>query len=163
MTTPKKALGQHWLQDQTSLEAMCTAAEVESTDTVLEIGPGLGALTELLVSKAKRVVAVEFDQHLATQLPQQVKTGNLEVVHQDILRFDLSSLPSDYKVVANIPYYLTSHLLRVLSESPNPPRLMALLVQKEVAQRVCAQPGAMSLLSVSVQFYYQAKLGRLVP
>lgn len=160
---PKKSLGQHWLEDLTSLEAMCAAAEVSGADTVLEIGPGLGTLTQLLVERAREVVAIEFDERLAVELPSRVLSENLSVVQGDVLKFDLTSLPPDYKVVANIPYYLTSNLLRVLLESQNPPACLALLVQKEVAERVAAAPGAMSLLSVSVQFYCDVSLGPVVP
>lgn len=165
MTMPetKKSLGQHWLQDDASLDAMVEAADVQAGDTVLEIGPGPGTLTAKLVGRAKKVIAVEFDAVLARDLPARVKADNLEVVQQDILRFDTGSLPPDYKVAANIPYYITSNLLRVLCESPNHFSKAALLVQKEVAERVCARPGDMSLLSVSVQFYCDAQLDRLVP
>ena len=159
----KKSLGQHWLYDEASLLAMVEAADITSDDTVLEIGPGLGTLTKKLVTRAKQVVAVEFDPVLANDLPHLVKADNLHVVQQDILRFDLTTLPPGYKVAANIPYYLTSNLLRVLCESQNPFSVAALLVQKEVAERVCAIPGQMSLLSVSVQFYCQAQLGQMVP
>jgi len=139
------------------------AAGVEANDTVLEIGPGLGTLTELLVGRAGQVIAVEFDEALARQLPQRLPAANLQVIYQDILKLDLTQLPPDYIVVANIPYYLTSNLLRVLSESPNPPRVMSLLVQKEVAERIAAGPGQMSLLAISVQLYYQPKLHQIVP
>lgn len=159
----KKSLGQHWLTDAATLEAMCDAVDVNGTDMILEIGPGLGTLTELLVAKAKRVVAVEFDKKLAEELPTRVPSANLEVVSQDILSFDLTKPPKGYKVVANIPYYLTSNLIRVLSESSNPPERTALLVQKEVAQRVAARPGGMSLLSVSAQYYWEVSLGVMVP
>jgi 16S rRNA (adenine1518-N6/adenine1519-N6)-dimethyltransferase len=159
----KKSLGQHWLHDTDSLNAMLDAAEIGLDDTVLEIGPGPGTLTEELVNAAKQVVAVEFDADLARELPTRVPAKNLTVVHQDILSFDLTSLPAGYKVVANIPYYLTSNLLRVLCESPNHFSNAAILIQKEVAERVCAKPGAMSLLSVSVQFYCEASLDRIVP
>lgn len=161
--TPKKSLGQHWLHDQASLEAMCEAADVTKADTILEIGPGLGTLTSLLVERAKQVVAVELDTILAANLPIRVRAPNLSVVSEDILTFDFTSLPPGYKVVANIPYYLTSNLLRTLSDTPNPPAQVALLVQKEVAERVAAAPGDMSLLSVAVQFYWQVELGREVP
>lgn len=159
----KKSLGQHWLQDEASLDAMLDAAEIGLEDTVLEIGPGPGTLTEELVNGAKQVIAVEFDENLARELPLRVPVDNLQVVNQDILSFDLTTLPPDYKVVANIPYYLTSNLLRVLCESPNHFSKAAILIQKEVAERVCARPGAMSLLSVSVQFYCEASLGLIVP
>jgi 16S rRNA (adenine1518-N6/adenine1519-N6)-dimethyltransferase len=163
MYPTKKSLGQHWLHDEASLQAMCDAVELSADDTVLEIGPGLGTLTKKLVEQAKHAVAVEFDEQLAKHLPTRVPAANLEVVQQDILKFDLGSLPPDYKVAANIPYYLTSNLLRILCESRNHFSVAALLMQKEVAERVCAHPGQMSLLSVSVQFYCEAALGRKVP
>ena len=159
----KKSLGQHWLRDEAILDAMLEAAEVSDGDTVLEIGPGPGTLTAKLVKRAQKVVAVEFDYDLARELPKRVPADNLEVHMQDILRFDLGSLPPDYKVAANIPYYLTSNLLRVLCESANHFSKAAILIQKEVAERVCAKPGDMSLLSVSVQFYCEASLGAVVP
>lgn len=164
----KKSLGQHWLTDANALDYMCKAGEVKEGDTVLEIGPGIGTLTQLLVRKAEKVVAVEFDKSMVTQLegiydklPEQ--RDKIEIVHSDILKFDLTILPPDYKVVANIPYYLTSNLLRTLLESQNPPKVIALLVQKEVAERVAAGPGGMSLLSVSVQYYCEVELGQIVP
>lgn len=157
-----KSLGQHWLRDESALSAMCEAAEVAGSDNVLEIGPGLGTLTELLVSKADTVTAVEFDDNLARQLPDRVKADNLEVVNQDILHFDLGEMPKNYKLVANIPYYLTSNLIRRISESNNPPSIAVILIQKEVAERVVAGPGEMSLLSVTAQFYWKASLGRIV-
>jgi 16S rRNA (adenine1518-N6/adenine1519-N6)-dimethyltransferase len=162
-TAPKKSLGQHWLRDQAALAAMCDAADIRVADTVLEIGPGLGTLTELLIKRARQVVAVEFDEKLAAGLPDRVPADNLQVIPQDILSFDLTSLPPDYKIAANIPYYLTSNLIRVISETPNPPASAAILVQKEVARRAAAQPGDMSLLSVTAQFYWQVSLGREVP
>lgn len=159
----KKSLGQHWLEDDASLQAMCDGVAVGPEDTVLEIGPGPGTLTKKLVAQAKQVVAVEFDGALARMLPSRIHAPNLSVVEQDILRFDLTTLQPDYKVAANIPYYLTSNLLRVLCESANHFSRAALLVQKEVAERVCAAPGDMSILSVSVQFYCEVQLGRVVP
>jgi 16S rRNA (adenine1518-N6/adenine1519-N6)-dimethyltransferase len=163
LPSTNKSLGQHWLQDEFCLDAIVEAAEIDAKDTVLEIGPGPGTLTGKLVEQAKQVIAVEFDRELAAALPGRVPAKNLQVFQQDILSFDLSMLPPDYKVVANIPYYLTSSLLRVLCEAPNHFSRAAILIQKEVAERVCAQPGDMSLLSVSVQFYCQAQLGEVVP
>jgi 16S rRNA (adenine1518-N6/adenine1519-N6)-dimethyltransferase len=159
----KKSLGQHWLYDTASLQAMCDAAKIQPKDVVLEIGPGLGTLTELLVKRASQVIAVEFDDKLARELPGRVKSENLDIVSQDILSFDFTSLPAGYKVVANIPYYLTSNLIRVLSETPNPPSVAVLLIQKEVAERVAASPGQMSILSVTAQVYWETQLGPLVP
>jgi 16S rRNA (adenine1518-N6/adenine1519-N6)-dimethyltransferase len=160
---PKKSLGQHWLHDELSLEAMADVAGVNVGDTVLEIGPGLGTLTKELLARDASVVAVEFDHDLAVALPGRIPHKNLQVIEQDILSFDFTSLPKGYKVAANIPYYLTSNLLRVMCESPNPFDTAALLIQKEVAERVAAKPGDMSLLSVSVQFYCEVQLSVVVP
>lgn len=160
---PRKSLGQHWLDDEASLLDICAAANLGKDDSVLEIGPGPGTLTKLLAKKAGRVIAVELDAKLARELPGRVGSGNLEVISEDILRLDLTGLPSGYKVVANIPYYLTGKLLRVISESPNPPETAVLLLQKEVAERVAAGPGSMSILSVTCQFYWHVSLGRVVP
>lgn len=160
---PNKSLGQHWLTDDFSLHAMLAAADVQPEDTVLEIGPGLGPLTALLVDSADQVIAVEFDELLAAGLAKRVPADNLRVVRQDILRFDLTTLPPDYKVVANIPYYLTSKLVRVLSESSNPPVVAALLVQKEVAERLAAKPGQLSILGVTSQYYWEVSLDIVVP
>lgn len=161
--TPKKSLGQHWLHDRIALEAIAEAAEIKPTDTLLEIGPGLGTLTKYLVREASHVIAVELDEELALRLPEKVGAKNLQVVQADILNFNLETLPASYKVVANIPYYLTSNLIRRLAESINPPSRAVLLVQQEVAERICAEPGQMSLLSVSVQLYYSCRLGVHVP
>ena len=160
---PKKSLGQHWLYDEPTLRAIIDCAEVSPKDTVLEIGPGLGTLTKQLVQRAEHVVAVEFEQELADALPTTVDDHVLDVVHEDILKYDLSALPPGYKVVANIPYYLTSNLIRVLCESLNPFSTAAILIQKEVAERVAAQPGQMSILSVSAQYYCDVSLGPVVP
>lgn len=163
----KKSLGQHWLYDQTALEAMCEAARLDGSDTVLEIGPGLGTLTKLLLERTKAVTAVEFDAQLASTLLNRLEDGplgsKLTVVNQDVLSFDFTKMPVGYKVVANIPYYLTSNLIRVLSESTNPPVSAVLLIQKEVAERVCATPGAMSILSVTAQYFWDAQVGPIVP
>lgn len=161
--TPKKSLGQHWLHDHAALQAVVDAAFVGAEDTVVEIGPGLGTLTQLLVAQAKQVIAVEFDPDLARDLPRRVPSPQLTVHHEDVLKFDFSQLPKGYKVVANIPYYLTSKLVRLLLESNNPPAAASLLVQKEVAERMAAAPGEMSMLGVSVQYYSKATLCQVVP
>jgi 16S rRNA (adenine1518-N6/adenine1519-N6)-dimethyltransferase len=158
MNIPKKSLGQHWLRDLTTLEAIAAAADIRKSDTVLEVGPGLGTLTEVLLQQAKEVIAVELDSQLAQELRKNPAV-NLQVVEQDILKMELPQLPPNYKVVANIPYYLTSNLIRVLTESPNKPKNIVLLVQKEVAERVAARPGKMSILAVSAQLHYEAELG----
>lgn len=159
---PKKSLGQHWLYDETSLRAMCTLAEVTKDDFVVEVGPGLGTLTRELLGTGAEVLAVEYDKNLADKLRAE-NLPNLEVVNQDILGFDWNSLPANYKLCANIPYYLTSNLIRVISQTDNRPVVVTLLIQKEVAERLCAGPGQMSLLSVWAQMYYTTNLGPLVP
>lgn len=159
----KKSLGQHWLHDIDVLEDIAACADINGTDTVLEIGPGLGTLTQVLVKQAKHVVAVEFDEILAGRLPQEVPVSNLEGITQDILSLDFTKLPAGYKLVANIPYYLTSNLIRVISETPNPPSVAVLLVQKEVAERVAAEPGSTSILSITAQFFWEVSLGNIVP
>jgi len=160
MNLPKKSLGQHWLHDKATLNYIVDSADITPDDTVLEIGPGTGTLTTKLLDCGAKVIAVEKDRKLAANLD---KHKNLRVVPGDILAFDTGQLPVGYKVVANIPYYLTSNLLRVLSESANPPAIMVLLIQKEVAERIAARPGQMSLLAISVQLYFEPTLGAVVP
>ena len=160
---PKKSLGQHWLFDEQSLEAICDIAQITKDDTVLEIGPGLGPLTVMLTARAKQVIAVELDEGLARKLPSRVPAANLTVVNGDILQFDLSQLPAGYKVVANVPYYVTSAIVRMLLETPTKPARAVLLVQKEVAERLAAVPGNMSVLAVSAQLYADVELGPVVP
>lgn len=163
MAGPKKSLGQHWLKDRDILAAIADSAELTKADTVLEIGPGLGTLTSELLRRADKVVAVEFDEELAAKLPGQFPGKNLEVVQSDILSFDLSRLPSGYKVVANVPYYITSKIVQLLMTADNKPSIAVLLVQKEVAERLAAEPGDMSILAVSAQSFADVKLGILVP
>lgn len=163
MAGPKKSLGQHWLHDRFVLEHIADCAEINETDTVLEIGPGLGTLTSELLRRAKKVIAVEFDAELARKLPGQFPGKNLEVVNQDILSFDLSELPAGYKVVANVPYYITSKIVQLLMTSANKPAVAVLLVQKEVAQRIAADAGDMSILAISAQLFAEASLGDIVP
>ncbi len=152
---PKKSLGQNFLVDDGAAVRIVAAAELSPDDEVLEVGPGLGALTRRLAAAAKRVVAVELDQRLIPVLEHTLAAhNNVEIVHGDILKLDPATLlfPA-YKVVANIPYYITSALLRHLLEADVRPSLLVLTVQEEVARRIVARPGNMSLLAVSVQFY----------
>lgn len=163
MAGPKKSLGQHWLRDRYVLEHIADCADITSMDTVLEIGPGLGTLTSELLSRAKEVIAVEFDPDLARKLPGQFPGKNLTVINEDVLTFDLTKLPAGYKVVANVPYYITSKIVQTLMTSSNKPSIAVLLVQKEVAERIAAMPGDMSILAVSAQIYAEAYLGDIVP
>lgn len=163
MAGPKKSLGQHWLKDREILADIADEVTLEGDDTVLEIGPGLGTLTSELLRRAGKVISVEIDDDLARKLPGQFPGKNLEVVNQDILTYDLSQLPKGYAVVANVPYYITSKIVQYLVTSDNPPREIVLLIQKEVAERIVAEPGDMSILAISAQVYATARLGSEVP
>lgn len=163
---PKKSLGQNFLVDEAALARITDAADLGPNDTVLEIGPGLGTLTRRLAETAGRVIAVELDDRLIPVLRFVLAPyRNVEIVHGDILDLNIAELivpegqpPLSYKVVANLPYYITSAVLRHLLEAPLRPTLMVLTVQLEVAQRLIAGPGEMSLLAVSVQVYGQPRL-----
>lgn len=163
MAGPKKSLGQHWLKDRDVLANIADEAGITPDDTVLEIGPGLGTLTSELLRRAKNVVAVELDPDLARKLPAQFPGKALEVINQDILSFDLRTLPENYVVVANVPYYITSKIIQLLTTAANKPRTIVLLIQKEVAERLAAGPGDMSILAVSAQIYATVHLGDVVP
>ena len=158
MENTKKELGQHWLKDLSILTAIADAADLQPDDHVLEIGPGLGTLTKVIVQKCQ-VTALEFDRDLIAGLSKQF-SGNqkVEILQGDVRTFDFTAMQSGYKIVANIPYYLTSHLIRSISETSNPPALAVLLIQKEVAERLCAEPGEMSILAITAQFYFECSL-----
>lgn len=163
MAGPKKSLGQHWLKDRDVLAHIADEAGITKDDTVLEIGPGLGTLTSELLRRAKNVVAVELDEDLAKKLPGQFPGKDLTVVNQDILSFDVRTLPESYVVVANVPYYITSKIIQLLTTAPNKPRTIVLLIQKEVAERLAAGPGNLSILAVSAQIFANVRLGDVVP
>ncbi len=163
MAGPIKSLGQHWLHDREVLAHIADCAELTDSDTVLEIGPGLGTLTSELLRRSHSVVAVEFDAELARKLPGQFPGKNLQVIQSDILSFDLSQLSAGYKVVANVPYYITSKIVQLLMTAVNKPAIAVLLVQREVAERLAAQPGDMSILAVSAQLFAEVTLGDVVP
>lgn len=169
---PKQSLAQNFLMDAEQLARIAAAAALTATDTVLEIGPGLGSLTQYLAAQAGRVVAVELDDRLIEILRSHFGTQpHVQVVHGDILtlepgalvRADDSGAPVAYKVVANLPYYITSAVLRHLLEADHRPTQIVVLVQTEVAERICAAPGDLSLLAVSVQFYAEPTLVQRVP
>jgi 16S rRNA (adenine1518-N6/adenine1519-N6)-dimethyltransferase len=163
---PSKSLGQNFLVDRAALDRVVAAAEIQSGDEVLEIGSGLGNLTRRLAEAAKRVVTVEIDEKFLPVLRDVLGAyDHVEIVHADILEVDLGDLfeRPGYLVVANIPYYITSALMRHLLEAPNPPARLALTVQREVAERICAQAGRLSLLALSVQVYGGAKIAAKIP
>jgi 16S rRNA (adenine1518-N6/adenine1519-N6)-dimethyltransferase len=158
----KKRLGQNFLVDKQVVKKMVEAADLNREDVVLEVGPGLGILTEEIAKKAKRVLAVEKDAKLFSYLSQKFKTSeNIKLFSEDIFGFDFkkSGLRNfSCKIVANIPFYITSRFLRYILEQKIRPRLLVLLIQKEVAERITAVPGQHSLLSLSVQFYGEPSL-----
>jgi len=161
-----KGLGQNFLQDPFALEAIVAAAEIQPTDKVLEIGPGLGSLTRYLAVSAKEVIAVELDEKLIPPLKTVLAPyQNVHMIQGDILKLAPNDLiaENDYLVVANIPYYITSVVIRHLLESEPKPRRIVLTVQKEVAQRICARPGDMSLLALSVQVYGAPRIAAQIP
>jgi 16S rRNA (adenine1518-N6/adenine1519-N6)-dimethyltransferase len=160
----KKSLGQNFLNDDAVLRRIVEAASLSEDDVVIEIGPGTGQLTEKLAEKCESVIAIELDDRLIPVLRNKFKDKkNVEIIHGDILKINLPELISEklkvesYKVVANIPYYITAPIIRLLLETKYSPQEMILMVQKEVAERIVAKPGAMSILAVSVQYYAEAQ------
>jgi 16S rRNA (adenine1518-N6/adenine1519-N6)-dimethyltransferase len=163
---PNKRLGQNFLVDPGALKEVLQAAEIDSQASVLEIGPGLGSLTRLLARQARRVVAVELDENLLPPLYQVLAAHtNVEIVQGDILAHDPARLMGEagYRVVANIPYYITSALIRHLLEARLKPQRLVLTVQREVAERICAGPGDLSLLALSVQVYGKPRIAARIP
>ena len=168
--TPRKGLGQNFLVDRGALARIVAAADLSPEDTVLEVGPGVGHLTRLLSEAAGRVIAIELDPNLTNLLRRELADRpNVEIIEGDILALDPAALTDarttgrPYKVVANLPYYITSAALRHLLEAQPPPTLLVVTVQREVAERITASPGDMSLLAVSVQFYGRPRRVARIP
>ncbi|MBC8099820.1 MAG: ribosomal RNA small subunit methyltransferase A [Armatimonadetes bacterium] len=158
---PKKALGQNFLHDPNALEKIVASAELMPTDTVVEIGAGTGLLTERLAQAAGRVIAIELDERLQPVLEGQLSMyRNVTLVFEDVLRVNIVELvgDTDFSVVANVPYYITSAILRHLLEPAHRPRRLVLTVQQEVAERVMAPVGDLNLLAVSVQYYGKPRI-----
>lgn len=161
---PKKSLGQHFLKCRWVVSTLLKAAELKSEDVILEIGPGTGVLTRALAHETKKVIAVEKDEQLAEELTNSLeKEGidNVKIITGDILK--IRQTIEKYKVVANIPYYLTSRLLKILLEKEARPDLIILTIQKEVAQRIIAKPPRMNLLALSVQTFGRPEIIKTVP
>jgi 16S rRNA (adenine1518-N6/adenine1519-N6)-dimethyltransferase len=162
----RKRLGQNFLQDQRALEGIAAIARLSPSETVLEIGPGLGSLTRYLAAAAQKVIAVELDERLFPVLQEVVSPyDNIQLLYGDILEFNPGEFieEPDYVVVANIPYYITSAVIRHLLENDPKPDRLVLTVQKEVAQRICASPGKMSLLALSVQVFGRPEIAAKIP
>jgi len=162
----RKGLGQHFLIDGGVLEAIIAAAELTPDDLVVEVGPGLGILTRELAQKAGGVIAIELDDKLAALLKEMLASfNNVTIINGDVLKIEPKELVGGrgYKVVANLPYYITSPVMRHFLEAEAKPEAMVVMVQKEVAEAIAAKPGDMSLLSVSVQFYGEPRIITIVP
>ena len=164
---PLKRLGQNFLTDKTALKKVITAAELKPTDIILEIGPGTGILTQELAKRVKRVIAIEKDKRMVDILREEMKDfRNVEFINDDVLKIINYKLfknlkleiRNSYKIVGNLPFYLTAPVIRKFLEGKNPPKEMILIIQKEVAQRICAKPPDMNLLAVAVQFYAKPKI-----
>ncbi len=166
----QKRLGQVFLKDQDIVQKIIQAAEIESKNQILEIGPGKGVLTEPLLQTGAKITAIEKDFEFVKFLKKRFGIeSNFKIIQADIRDFLQSATwqntihNTEYKVIGNIPYYLTSYLLRILFENPIKPSLIVLMLQKEVSQRIAAKPPKMSLLSVSVQFYAKPEIICYVP
>lgn len=163
---PEKSLGQNFLLDAAALNRVVDAAGMEGDEAVLEIGPGLGSLTRLLAGRARQVVAIELDGRLIPVLEGVLAPfDNVRLLQGDVLALNPADWFSEsgYLVVANIPYYITSAVIRHLLEAAARPRRIVLTVQREVAERICAAPGDLSLLALSVQVYGQPKIVTHIP
>lgn len=165
---PARSKGQNFLINERIYDDIVAAAEIKADDIILEVGPGLGFLTLKLAKQAKRVIAVELDDKLADYLQTGIAAKdikNIEIVNEDILRFNLGHYlksSEEYKIVANLPYNITSIFLRIFLSSPQPPQSLILMLQKEVAERIVATPPKMNLLALAVQYYAEAKIVREV-
>jgi 16S rRNA (adenine1518-N6/adenine1519-N6)-dimethyltransferase len=162
----RKGLGQHFLVDGEVLSLIVATAELKPDDMIVEVGPGLGILTQELAQKAGDVVAIELDDGLAALLKKTLAAfKNVTVINADVLKTEPEELTGgrSYKVVANLPYYITSPVLRHFLETSAKPKTMVVMVQREVAGAIAAKPGDMSLLSVSVQFYAKPEIISIVP
>ena len=161
---PRKSLGQHFLTDRNILNAIADATEVGPADAVIEVGPGRGSLTAVLAERARRVAAVELDVALAEALAKSAPP-NVRVAQGDAREADPAALLGGcvpYKMLGNLPYYAALPILRAFLESDCPPDRAAILVQREVAEQLCAEPGAMSLASLAMQLYASARIVRIV-
>jgi len=156
---PKKSLGQNFLINEKYLDELVEAAQIEKEDVVIEVGPGTGNLTKKLCEKAKLVIAIEKDDNLSKSLNQNIgNPNNLEIINKDILEFHPESRQESYKVVGNIPYYLTSHLIRTVLEQWPKPKTIVFTIQKQVAQRILAKPPKTNLLAIFTQYFCEPKI-----
>lgn len=158
---PKKSMGQNFLINGGIYKKIIGALELKPGNVVIEIGPGLGTLTQYLLDTGAKVITIEKDRKLADYLKTKfINQKNVRIEEENILKYDISKLDfeTSYKLIGNIPYYITSRLLRTIFENWPTPELIVLMLQKEVAQRITAKPPKMSLLAVSVQYYAEPKI-----
>lgn len=163
---PSRDLGQNFLHDADALAAIVDAAELQPSDIVVEVGPGLGVLTYEIAARSNTVYAIEFDKRLAARLGEELKLPNLHIIDRDVLRVKPAEFlgeQSHYKVVANLPYHITSAVLRHFLEAQPAPDLIVVMVQWEVAERITAAPPDMSVLAHSVQYYAEPEIIARVP
>jgi len=159
-----KSLGQNFLIDEKVLQRIVEVSDLKEEDVVFEIGPGFGTLTEELLEKCGKVIAIEKDKKLAELLKSKISCKNVEVINDDILKIELKEFikkyfsNEKYKLVSNIPYYITSPIIKMFLESDIQPESIVLLMQKEVAERICAKPGKLSVLALSVQIYGEPEI-----
>jgi 16S rRNA (adenine1518-N6/adenine1519-N6)-dimethyltransferase len=157
----KKSLGQNFLKSKTIINKIADAGHIGAADTVLEIGPGKGILTEALLQRAAKVIAVEIDERmleiLNDRFAKEVQEKKLNILHGDITEFDTKAIKGNYKLIGNIPYYITGEIIRKFLDSTHKPETIVFLVQKEVAERIVARDGKQSILSLSVAVYGKAR------
>ena len=161
-TVAKKSLGQNFLVDESILKIIIDASEISGRDVVVEIGPGLGILTEKLAACSKKVIAIELDHALASFLTMRFqKSPNVVIINEDILKADFSKILDkfpEYKIVANLPYNITSPTLHKIIYSTNKPKLIVVMVQKEVAENITAPKGSLSAFAISLGIFTSAKI-----
>lgn len=161
---PARRFGQNFIVEKKVLELIVSASELKEEDIVLEIGPGIGTLTRELAKTAGRIIAVEKDREMVGILKETLAgLKNVEIVNEDVLRMGIEKLPEKYKIVGNLPFYITAPAIRKFLETDPRPQSLTLVVQKEVAQRICAAPPKMSILANSVQFYANPEIISFIP
>jgi 16S rRNA (adenine1518-N6/adenine1519-N6)-dimethyltransferase len=164
MIKTKKSLGQNFLRDKKILQKIADFAQIEKSDTVVEVGPGEGTLTKLLLEKAEKVIAIEKDERLAELLKEkftkEIAEKKFEIINADVLNYELKI--KNYVLVGNIPYYITGALFKKFLESENKPKSITFVVQKEVAERIMAKDGKESILSISIKAYGKPYFGGII-
>ena len=162
---PRKSLGQHFLVANGVINIITRAAQIQSTDTILEVGPGLGILTRELVKQTPNVIAIELDEQLANALSDRIQSKGLKVIAEDARKVDIKAVTRGlpYKLISNLPYYAAGPILRHFLESDHPPETAVIMLQREVAKQMVAKPGHMSLVSIGTQIYGAIRIVSFIP